>query len=221
MGKKIQQKIILFFAHIIAKPLLLIYQSTLAIRVVDKRWIREMRAKNQNYIICFWHENMILPLLVHRGYGIRVLVSQHFDGEIIARILHPFGLPTVRGSSTRGGGKAYLEMKHKMISQNVSTAFTPDGPTGPRRKMKLGAVRLASETGAPILPIGVASDRPRRLNSWDRLLLFLPGAKCVHKYGRPIYVPEGLSADELQDYAVKIGSVLDELDKEAEKWLFR
>ncbi len=219
MRKKIIQKITLFAAHIIAKPLLLLYQATLSVRVIHRDYLRKLLRRKENFIICFWHENMFLPLLVNQDLNSHVLVSQHFDGEVIARVLHAFGIPTIRGSSTRGGKEAYQVMKKRMKNGHFIMTFTPDGPTGPRRKMKLGAVLLASETGAPILPIGVAASRYRRLNSWDRLLLILPGSRCVHRYGKPIYIPPVKKMDELKEYARKVEAVLNRLDEDAERCL--
>ncbi|HHE64483.1 MAG TPA: DUF374 domain-containing protein, partial [Bacteroidetes bacterium] len=181
--KKIYQKLILFFATVLARPILLLYRETLSIKIINKRYLKKFRSRNQNFILSFWHENMILPLLVHDGQGIHALVSKHFDGEIITRILRSFRLAAVRGSSTRGGKEAYQVLKRGMLNGPFEAAFTPDGPTGPRRKAKLGVVRLSSETGAPIIPIGVAATRYYRMGSWDRLLLILPFSRCVLYYG--------------------------------------
>ncbi len=219
MRKKIIQKITLFAAQILAKPFLRLYQATLSVKVIHRNYLRELLRRKQNFIICFWHENMFLPLLVNQNLDSHVLVSQHFDGELIARVLQAFGIPSIRGSSTRGGKEAYQIMKNRMLKEHFIMTFTPDGPTGPRRKMKLGAILLASETGAPILPIGVAATRYRRLNSWDRLLIILPGSHCVHKYGQPVYIPPVKKMDELKEYARKVEAILNRLDKEAEAWL--
>jgi lysophospholipid acyltransferase (LPLAT)-like uncharacterized protein len=220
MKKRFREKIILFIATILSRPILLIFRSSLWIRVVNRRYVQDVRRKGESVILSFWHENMILPLLVHDGQKINVLVSRHFDGEIIARVLWGFGLPSVRGSSTRGGREAYRILKTKISNGRTDVAFTPDGPTGPRRKMKMGVVRLASETGNPIIPVGVAATRFRRLKSWDRLLLVLPFSHCVHLYGQPFYIPKTSSQAELQRYADKLTSVTNDLDEEAQKCLF-
>ncbi len=159
---------------------------------------------------------MILALLVHAGQKIHVLVSQHFDGEVIARIIHNFGLRTVRGSSTRGGTAAYQVLRKNMEMPGFEAAFTPDGPTGPRRQVKLGVVRLASETGKPILPFAVAATKYKRLNSWDRLLIILPFSRCALVYGKPFYVPPTSDAHQLQLYADRLAQITNQLEKEAE-----
>jgi lysophospholipid acyltransferase (LPLAT)-like uncharacterized protein len=219
LKKSIEQKIILLLATLVSRPVLLIFRTSLKIKIHNGKFINGLRKDNRNFIMSFWHENMILPLLVHDGQGIHALVSRHFDGEVIARILGAFGLPSIRGSSTRGGRKAFLEMKKKMLHGKFEAAFTPDGPTGPRRRIKLGVIRLAAETGAPILPVGVAASRFKRMNSWDRLLLILPFSKCVLIYGQPFYVPAECNGSRLKDYAEKLAAITNRLDKEAAGWL--
>lgn len=182
--------------------------------------MKECQLRGESILYECWHENMILSLLVHANQGVHVLVSQHFDGEIIARILKTFGYRTVRGSSTRGGWKAYLEMKKRMNLFRYDLAFTPDGPRGPRRASKLGIIRLASETGAPIIPVGVAAEKFMRLNSWDKLFIILPFSRCSLVYHKPIYVPAGLNFQQLKEYGRKLNIINNQLDKEAEKCLF-
>lgn len=216
--KRLKEYSILFAAQLLSRPLLKLFRSSLEIRVLNRHLVKQLRQEGRGIIFGFWHENMILPLLVHQDSGVAVLVSQHFDGEIIARILKSFGLSSVRGSSTRGGKEAYAQLK-KMMKKNgsVEVAFTPDGPTGPRRKPKSGIFRLAKETGAPILPIAVAATKYKRLKSWDRFLAILPFSKCVLAYGKPIRVPE--TAGSMEDVEKEFVERLAEAESEAEKWL--
>lgn len=181
--------------------------------------MHELRRNNQTFIILLWHENMILPLYANRHAKIHVLVSQHFDGEIISRVLHAVGYRTVRGSSTRGGFGAFLEMKKKL--EKYVVGITPDGPRGPRRKVKLGAVKLASETGRMIVPIGVASSRNRRLKSWDKFLLVLPFSRCELVYGKPYEVPLKTETLKLRSHAHNLERILNQLDDTAQKCLDR
>ncbi|GAB4337028.1 MAG: lysophospholipid acyltransferase family protein [Calditrichia bacterium] len=187
--KKLKEYLILFIAQLFSRPFLKLFRSSLKIKVLNGYWVKRLRKEGNGIIYGLWHENMILPLLIHQDSGVAVLVSQHFDGEIIARILKSFGMASVRGSSTRGGKAAYLRLKKLMTGKGAKeVAFTPDGPTGPRRIPKKGIFRLARETGAPILPIAVAADKYKRLNSWDRFLAILPFSKCVVAYGKPLWV---------------------------------
>jgi lysophospholipid acyltransferase (LPLAT)-like uncharacterized protein len=219
MKKKFIEKLTLFCALILARPILLAYRSTLSVRIINSSYIKNLRKNQKNFIIALWHENMILPLLVNEDQGFHVLVSQHFDGELIARILYVFGYFTIRGSSTRGGKEAYLTIKNKLKRGKLEIAITPDGPTGPRRKAKLGIIRLASETGSVIIPLGIAVSRCKRLQSWDRLLIIFPFSKCVLYYGKPVQVPADLSNEELEKFAHYLTTFTNSLDQEAEKYL--
>ena len=219
MKKRFRQKLLLFVAHILALPILLLYRATLRIRISGQQRVRQLRREGKGLIYAFWHENMILGMFPHQNWKVYVLVSRHFDGEVITRILHAYGLRTVRGSSTRGGSEAYRWMRYQMKQRGISVAFTPDGPLGPRRRAKSGVVRLASETGRPIIPIGVAANRYKRLNSWDQLMIVLPFARCRVVYGAPFYVPPLKDAREVQIYQEKLNAVINELDRRAEAWL--
>lgn len=219
MKKLLQQKLILFFASILARPVLFAFRSTLKIRLIHSGILKELRRQQKNFILAVWHEYAIFSVLAHEGQNIHVLVSQHFDGEVIARILRVFGNKAIRGSSTRGGKQAYSKMKSKMESGRFEAAFTPDGPTGPRRQAKLGVVRLASETGAAIVPIGVAASHYKRMRSWDRMLLILPFSKCVLYYGKPFRVSPGLNEAELKEQAGRLTVLINESDREAAKCL--
>lgn len=221
MKKKIQQKLILFAARIIGRPVLLLYRRTLHFRVCGQSLLRELRARGQNFLLASWHEYIFPDLFVNEGQGLHALVSRHFDGEVITQILKGFRLKSIRGSSTRGGKEAYRQIKERMLNGRLAVAFTPDGPTGPRRKAKAGVVRLASETGAPIIPMAAAATRYRRLGSWDRFLLILPFSKCSFVYGKPLYVPPGLDRDQIARYIAMLEERLNQLDKEAQKCLPR
>lgn len=216
MFKKPKEKFFLFLAKIVARPLLLLYRNTLSIRIHHRHYVESCRKNGENILFALWHENMILSLLVHEKQGIAVLVSQHFDGEIIATILKTFGFSSIRGSSTRGGDQAYKAIKLNLERKRFEVAFTPDGPLGPRRQAKMGIIRLAAETGAPIIPVGSAGNRFKRINSWDRLLLILPFSKCALVYQKPLYVPKNSNPES---YAAKLSAIMNALDQEAEKCL--
>ena len=107
------------------------------------------RTATRGFVYCLWHETMLLPAVVFADRGIRILISQHNDGEYIARIVRRLGFAVVRGSSTRGAVRAVREMARSAGLGNL--AITPDGPKGPREELQNGAVFLASRR---------AGDRP-------------------------------------------------------------
>ena len=108
--------------------------------------------KGHHIILAFWHAQQLMIPLGYRGTGSRVLISQHGDGEIIARIIARFGHQAVRGSSTRGGAGA-LRALIKVGRSGQDLVVTPDGPKGPPHSVKLGVVQLAKATGMPIVPL--------------------------------------------------------------------
>ena len=122
-------------------------------------------------IIAFWHAQQLMIPIGYRGTRAHVLISQHGDGEIIARIIARFGHGAVRGSSTRGGAKA-LRALIKLARSGQDVAVTPDGPKGPRHVAKLGVIQLAKVTGLPIVPLAFACSKKNSLRAgiatWSR-----------------------------------------------------
>jgi len=114
--------------------------------------------EKRSIILAFWHAQQLMIPFGYRGPGSHVLISQHGDGEIIARIIARFGHEAVRGSSTRGGAGA-LRSLIKLGRSGKDVVVTPDGPKGPRQVAKLGVIQLAKATGLPIVPLGFACSK--------------------------------------------------------------
>ena len=120
--------------------------------------------KGGQIILAFWHSQQLMILFGYRGPGAHVLISQHGDGEIIARIIARFGHQAVRGSSTRGGAGA-LRTLIKIGRSGHDIGVTPDGPKGPRHVAKLGVIHLAKATGLPIVPLAFACSKKNSLRA--------------------------------------------------------
>lgn len=127
--------------------------------------------KGQHIILAFWHAQQLMIPTGYRGTGANVLISQHQDGEIIARIVSRFGHCAVRGSSTRGGALAMRELI-RLGRSGADLVVTPDGPKGPRQVAKLGVVQLAKATGLPIVPLAFGCSKKNfsraGIGSWSR-----------------------------------------------------
>ena len=161
-------------------------------------------------IFVFWH-GQLLPLVhYHRHEGIVVLVSEHGDGEYIARIIERNGFGTVRGSSTRGGIRGLRQLVRAARSGR-DLAITPDGPRGPRGVFKPGALAAAQMTGLPVVPLAVGSSSGWRLGSWDGFLVPKPLSTVRIGYLPARYVPRGASRADLEAMAEEIGGQLDDL----------
>jgi lysophospholipid acyltransferase (LPLAT)-like uncharacterized protein len=130
---------------------------------------------------------MLAPIWVHRRDGMVALVSEHRDGEIIARIIAKLGVDAARGSTTRGGSRALLTLIRALQDGRIA-AFTPDGPRGPRRVLQPGLLAAARRARVPIVLIGCASNRAWRFGSWDQFMLPKPFATVHLVYTTPTLV---------------------------------
>jgi lysophospholipid acyltransferase (LPLAT)-like uncharacterized protein len=148
---------------------------------------RALRRDAKPFVFAFWHGTLLPLVWLHRGEGVSVLVSLHKDGEIIARVCEALGLRTVRGSTTRGGGRALLGLVRE-LEAGYEVAVTPDGPKGPRHHFAPGALMAAQRAHAPVVPIGVHCTRAWRLRSWDQFEIPKPFARVIVNYGPPTYV---------------------------------
>ena len=166
-------------------------------------------------IYAVWHDRIFLGTYFLKGQGIVFLTSRSFDGEYIARFLQRFGFGVIRGSSTRGGTRALVEMIRGM-KNGLSMGFTVDGPKGPRYQVKPGVAALARKTGCPILPFVITPKSYFTLNSWDRLQIPRPFSRALVQFGRPIGAPGGEVS--LESVSNELQNELDRLVMEGEVW---
>jgi lysophospholipid acyltransferase (LPLAT)-like uncharacterized protein len=167
-------------------------------------------------IYLFWHEYILFPFFQRRHCNLAMLLSRHRDAEILSRAAYHMGFGLVRGSTRRGGVAAIRALLRK--SRSMHLAITPDGPIGPRRRMAVGPVFLASKLGLPLVLLGFGYDHPRRLNTWDRHALPRPfsRARCVPS--PEIRVPPDLDREGLEYFRERLERLLIRLTLEAEAW---
>jgi lysophospholipid acyltransferase (LPLAT)-like uncharacterized protein len=169
-------------------------------------------------IYSFWHDDILLATYFWRKRNIVVMTSQSFDGEYIARFIQRFGYGAARGSSTRGGVGALIEMIRQMRAGHPA-AFTVDGPKGPRHVAKMGAVLLAKKTGQPILPFTITPGRCWTLSrSWDRFWIPKPFTRARLEIGAPIYVAPDADETTLERHRCELQISLDELGQRGQAW---
>jgi lysophospholipid acyltransferase (LPLAT)-like uncharacterized protein len=171
-------------------------------RIVGGEAVFAAWGRGEQVILAFWHDRLVMiPLLLTRRlYGGRracIMVSRHRDGELIARAVRGLGVETVRGSSTRGwaGGLKGLLRAYRA---GADLAFVPDGPRGPSHVAKSGVVQVARATGAAIVPVAAAARWHRRLGSWDRLIVPLPGSRIVYVAGAALRVAADADAEVIE-----------------------
>jgi lysophospholipid acyltransferase (LPLAT)-like uncharacterized protein len=155
---------------------------TWRVREVNGAAHRTAMANGQQVIYVLWHGELLALLWHHRAQPIAVMISEHRDGEIIARICERLGYATVRGSTSRGGSRALIGLV-RALAAGLNGAVTPDGPRGPAHVFAPGAAIVAQRSGVPLLPIRVAASRAWRLRSWDRFLIPKPFARVDISYG--------------------------------------
>ncbi|HEX6125811.1 MAG TPA: lysophospholipid acyltransferase family protein [Pyrinomonadaceae bacterium] len=161
-------------------------------------------------IYCVWHNRIFAGTYYLRHRKIVVITSQSLDGEYIARFLKRLGFGTIRGSSTRGGVRALVEMIRRM-RDGMAMAFTVDGPRGPRYIVKKGAVLLAKKTGNPLLPFTVEADRFWTINSWDKLQIPKPFTRARLIYAAPIYVEPEAGDRRIEEKRIELQAALESI----------
>ncbi len=168
-------------------PIIEALSGTWTYRVSGLHHLKAIEAAGHVPILAFWHGRILAGLPYFRDRGIVVITSENFDGEWIARIIAKFGYGAARGSSSRGGAKALVQMR-RALGAGHPVAFTVDGPRGPARVAQPGAVWLAGATGHPVLPFHVEADSAWTVHSWDRQQFPKPGATISIAIGEPLYV---------------------------------
>jgi lysophospholipid acyltransferase (LPLAT)-like uncharacterized protein len=162
-------------------------------------------------IYTFWHNRVFLATYFWQKRRIVVMTSQSFDGEYIARFIQRFGYGAARGSSTRGAVGAIIEMA-RLMRAGSPTAFTIDGPKGPRYVAKMGAVLLAKKTGQPILPFTITARHWEAKRSWDGFQVPLPFSRARVNLAPPMYVPADADESSLAAKRDQLQAALDEIN---------
>lgn len=163
----------------------------------DVGW-RRLRRAQQPWVFALWHGELLPLAWAHRGEGLVVLVSEHRDGEMITRVLERLGCRMVRGSTTRGGGRALMGLIRELAGGHV-IAVTPDGPRGPAHHFQPGALVAAQRAGAPVVAMAVHASRAWHLGSWDSFMIPKPFARVTLAYSDPAFVVEGGTRDAAAD----------------------
>jgi lysophospholipid acyltransferase (LPLAT)-like uncharacterized protein len=156
-----------------------------------ERWAA-VRQTGRPYVILSWHEALLPVIWQHRQLGIAAIVSEARDGRYLADFALSLGYRIIPGSSSRGATRA-LRGAIDALRSGIPVGLTPDGPRGPRRELKAGAVVAAQQGNAIIIPVHVEARPAWRAKSWDRFLLPLPGARVRLAYGEPIEVTPAMT----------------------------
>lgn len=171
-------------------------------------------------IFCFWHNRILLCPDGYKIYSRRrkhskaaAIASTSRDGAFLAAILERFKIHAVRGSSSKRGPQAMLELK-SWAERGYDLALAPDGPRGPCYHVYDGVISLAQLTGHPIIPFGFYARRKIVIKSWDRFQIPLPFSLCEMNSGKPIYVPRAADGTEREKFRKQLEDTLKEISRD-------
>jgi lysophospholipid acyltransferase (LPLAT)-like uncharacterized protein len=197
----------------LATPLINALCSTLTWTVEGIEHYDAVVASGRQPILAFWHGRILSATYYFRDRGIVVITSQNFDGEWIAGIIRRFGYGTARGSTSRGGARALVQMRRDLAA-GKPVGFTIDGPRGPARVAQPGAAFLAGATGHAIVPFHIEAARAWTMGSWDRGMVPKPFSRMVVVIGEPIRVA-GTDDEVVEDGRRRLEHALHGLESRA------
>jgi len=180
-------------------------------------------AKNSNstntYIYALWHQNLLSAIFSHINEKFSMVISESKDGELVAVTCKKFGHLPARGSSTRGGKKALIEIVRN-IKNGFPGALTVDGPTGPEKIVKHGIIEIAKLTQSPILPLSPYAENFWIIKkSWDQFRIPKPFSKIIIVIGKPVWVEKELSKDRYDDLGRHIQNQINDGELTAMRYL--
>lgn len=188
----------------LAPPLVRLWNWSLRKRICsDELEEKDGWVEVPGMIVLVWHQRLFTLATSFPNSGFRTLVSQHDDGEMLARVLKRLGLETIRGSTTRGFVGAIRELVSNP-DEDVRIAITPDGPRGPPMKLQQGAIYIASKTGLPILVTSIGLSSCWTFSSWDRFMLPRPFSRALLRVGKLIRIPPDLNREEIEQWRIKV-----------------
>ncbi len=194
--------------------------STYRFRVSGGETLEAAAASGRPVVLVFWHEALAvcgwyMQRLIRLGLRPIFVISPSRDGEFAMRMLERIGGKAVRGSATRSGVQAMRGLYRAVTRDERSAVIPADGPRGPRRHCKQGAVMLARLAEVPVIPIAFEASPSWRLRTWDRLLIPPPFSRIAIAVGNAMTVPRDLETDELESETRRLETRLLELGETA------
>jgi lysophospholipid acyltransferase (LPLAT)-like uncharacterized protein len=195
----------------IGSAVMRLWNGTLRWRFIDHAGVMSAPPARPQLLWVFWHNRLFVMAYmfekVFRGRPGAALASASKDGAIIAAIMEKFGIRAIRGSSSRRGAVALVEMK-RAIERGEITALTPDGPRGPCYRVSGGAIKLAQVTDGLVLPLHVRISSCWRLKSWDGFMIPKPFARVEITFGPAHRIAATASDEEFEAERLKLEHVM-------------
>ena len=197
-----RKKLTRAFGIWVLPPLIWIFMWFLYI-TSKKRWHFNGKLPNSPVVILFWHGELLLSPFVYAKLEttrkLNVMISDHFDGEIIARVTKLMGIKAIRGSSRKGAVKALISAIKVVKELGEHVAITPDGPRGPRHSISDGAVVIAQKANIPVVIVNCHPEKYWQASSWDKFTVPKPFGKINFFISEPIYIGD-MTKDEAKSY---------------------
>ena len=189
---------------------------SLRISFDDRCGVSDKASREGSVIWVFWHCKVFMMPIVYKKYLSKrkgtVLTSPSGDGQIIVEVMKRFGVHSIRGSTNKSPVKALRESINCLQEQNRGDlAVTPDGPRGPSRVMKLGAIKVAQMADVPIMPITISYSKCIELKTWDNFQIPLPFSRVsvvLHEFH---WISKSITKEEIGESALAIEKVLKSL----------
>ncbi len=215
--KEFRRSVLRLVGYYVLDKLVNILCWSLKIELKNKESIEKLKKENKNFIVAFWHGTMLLPWYLHRNEQVAALISKSKDGDLLAKLLRTWNYQVIRGSSSKGGDVALNIMIDYARNKN-SIAITPDGPRGPEKKLKAGAVITAKKSGLPVVLMGVGYKNKKLLKNWDKFQIpaFFSRANVV--YSEPVYVDANLDYDSTSRMINFCEERMNDIQAEAERF---
>jgi len=174
--------------------------------------------ENRPFILTFWHNQLMMVSYCWKSNKkINILASGHSDGRFGAILGKYFKLNNIQTSSENN--PISLKPIFKLLKQSNYIGITPDGPRGPNQKVSEGVIKIAKSSKVPIVPLGFASSRCKKLNSWDSFLITLPFSKCAFVWGESLEIPYDTDDRKIKDFQYILETKINECVLSAEKEL--
>jgi lysophospholipid acyltransferase (LPLAT)-like uncharacterized protein len=198
--RSLRKKLLRTFALWFIPPI-----GTLLIRLIyltnRKRFHLPNVIPSEPVIFAFWHGDLLMqPYLYYRfriSPKVKVVISDHFDGQIIMRVMRYFKMESIHGSTRRGGAKVLIQGL-KSLSQGYDIGITPDGPKGPRHEMSDGVVIMAQKRHTKVIVYSCVPSKFWQLSSWDRFTVPKPFGVLDFYASEPIDL-EGMEMEAAKD----------------------
>ncbi len=202
-------KIVSFFIFIYAQ----FVGKTTRWKIEDAEKICDILSKPT--ILIGWHARVVMLPYFWRKFTSKkklyALVSPHQDGQLITNFLKFYGIDTVSGSTNQNATQSAFEIMH-LLNEKQSVCISPDGPIGPRMRMKKSPIYFASKTGLPIVFANYSASRARvAQRAWDKTMVVLPFGHGVFMLSNPIYIPENLTDEQIEEYRLKVEEIVNKI----------